>query len=202
MPLIAANDSFAAYLSIKLPSIYRLIVCFLLCYWSLLLSGQPHKWSDPASWESGVVPGVFEKVVIPGGKSILLDISPAPIGELIIEGELVFEEQDINLIVGGIHLKGGLLQIGRKGAPFNHKASLTLIQAPELEGVENKLQKKILISEGGLMRVCGANESPTWTRTKELVSAGDTLLTAIDSLEWPVDAEVVLASTGFSPKET
>ncbi|MEM7511712.1 MAG: G8 domain-containing protein, partial [Bacteroidota bacterium] len=202
MPVNAANDSFAAYLSKFLPLSHKLIVSFLLCCCTLWLSAQPEKWSDPASWQSGAVPGVFEKIVIPEGKSILLDISPAPVAELIIEGELIFDEQDINLIVGGIHLKGGLLQIGRKGTPFSHKASLTLIQAPELEGGESKLQKKILISEGGLMRVCGANESPTWTRTKDIISPGDSLLTAVDSLDWPINAEVVLVSTGFSPEET
>lgn len=52
-------------------------------------------WSDGATWPGGQVPGAGAAVVIPSDKAVLLDVSPAPLVSLRIEGTLVFDDSTV-----------------------------------------------------------------------------------------------------------
>lgn len=201
MPWNLDHLPFAAFRSRVIYIQIKALICLLLCVSLTSLQAQGERWSDPASWNGGSVPAAFEKVVIPEGKQIILDVSPAPMSTLTIEGELIFEDKDLTLIVGAVSLKGGLLQIGTEAQPFQHTASMTFIKSPQLTEGGFSPKKELLISEGGLLQIFGKNTSPTWTRSSVEMVPGDTLLTPKDKVQWPVDAEIVVASSSFVPAE-
>ncbi|HTK74789.1 MAG TPA: G8 domain-containing protein, partial [Gemmataceae bacterium] len=59
---------------------------------------QWSRWSDPASWPDGKVPGAGDAVTIAKDKAILLDVSPPALRSLTIDGKLSFADtSDIGL---------------------------------------------------------------------------------------------------------
>ena len=61
------------------------IILFLSYY-------SQRRWSDPTSWPSGQLPVEGEDVTILSTWRMLLDISPPPLGLVLIDGELQFED--------------------------------------------------------------------------------------------------------------
>lgn len=60
-------------------------------------SFSQRRWSDPNSWPSGELPREGEEVTISSRWRMLVDISPPPLGRVIVLGELMFEdERDYN----------------------------------------------------------------------------------------------------------
>ena len=68
-------------------------------------TGRYRLWSNESSWPSGKVPAEGEDVTIMSSWRMLLDVSPPPLGQVYVFGELMFQdEQDLNLtadLVGG-----------------------------------------------------------------------------------------------------
>src|SRR5579863_10787333 len=51
---------------------------------------KQERWSNPATWPGGKVPGAGDTVTIEKGKDVLLDVSPPSLGGLQIKGKLRF----------------------------------------------------------------------------------------------------------------
>ncbi|HEX4136874.1 MAG TPA: G8 domain-containing protein, partial [Bryobacteraceae bacterium] len=49
---------------------------------------KQERWSNPATWPDGKVPGAGDTVTIERGKDVLLDVSPPSLGGLQIDGKL------------------------------------------------------------------------------------------------------------------
>src|SRR5690349_4243832 len=72
-------------------------------------SGQPTRWSDPATWPNRKVPVAGDKVTIGRDKQVLLDVSPPALGGLSIDGTLAFaDDADLELTTEWIMLHGAL----------------------------------------------------------------------------------------------
>src|SRR5690606_4238632 len=85
------------------------------------------RWSDPAAWPAGKVPGEGEAVVIPAGTDMLLDVVPAPLRSLTIEGRLRFaDDRDLELRTEWIYIPGGELAIGSEQRPHTRQATIVL----------------------------------------------------------------------------
>src|SRR5690606_27964580 len=83
------------------------------------------RWSDPASWPNRKVPAEGDKVVIPRGKEVILDVSPPPLGGLSIDGKLTFSsDSDLELTTEWIMLHGEL-EIGTADRPHARNATIT-----------------------------------------------------------------------------
>jgi hypothetical protein len=81
------------------------------------LPGQNSNWSDPATW-GGQLPGATAAVVIPAGRTVVLD-RDVQVANLRIEGALVFDRKNLNLSANWIAVTGnGILRIGEPSAPF------------------------------------------------------------------------------------
>ena len=77
--------------------------------------------SSKRTWGYGW-PKENDWVSIPAEVTIILDYSPPPLGGIILEGTLIFEDlKDIELIAGSIVVRGGKLQIGTEEKPFMHR---------------------------------------------------------------------------------
>ena len=83
------------------------------------------RWSDPVTW-GGTLPEAGAYIVIPVGKTILLDTNPSELKTLEIAGVLIFSDQNINLSVKNIILTG-VLQIGSPEKIYTHHAEINLV---------------------------------------------------------------------------
>lgn len=73
------------------------------------------------------MPVAGQKVTIPSGKAITLDITPPALGGLTIEGELIIKDQDGSLTTPNIWVSTiGKLSVGTEDAPFASKFSFVL----------------------------------------------------------------------------
>ncbi len=72
------------------------------------------------------------QVVIPAGRSIILDVSPPPLRSLTVLGRLLFEDRrDVILHTNVLTVDGGgVLEVGTALQPFTHKATIRLFSIP------------------------------------------------------------------------
>src|SRR5438132_9673512 len=71
------------------------------------------RWSDPASWPDHSVPTAGATVTIPVGQTVLLDLSPPPLGGLTVLGTLRFDRRDLDLTASWVAVKNaGRLEVG------------------------------------------------------------------------------------------
>ena len=71
------------------------------------------------------MPRAGDKVTIPAGKDVVLDVSPPALGGLTIDGKLSFANNaDLELTTEWIMLHGEL-EIGTEASPHTRKATIT-----------------------------------------------------------------------------
>jgi G8 domain len=84
------------------------------------------------------MPGSGAAVVIPAGRTIVLDVSPPPLKSIPIEGRLAFDGTgDRNLSADSIIVvgQGARLEIGTAAAPYRKRAALTLTGSNASENI-------------------------------------------------------------------
>jgi hypothetical protein len=131
-------------------------------------------WSERDTWPGAGVPTTGASVHIPSWQTILMDVSPATIGELLIEGELIFDNRDLKLGANSIVITGGRLEAGTADAPFVHSAVITMGCAPAASCVESR---SIIVDNGadgraGVLSLHGQSEHKSWVELGRTASAG------------------------------
>ncbi|MEM1337117.1 MAG: G8 domain-containing protein [Bacteroidota bacterium] len=160
-----------------------------------------NNWSNPNSWPSGQVPTAGENIVIPEGKTIVLDVHTPNLGSLEIDGNLIFQDKEIRLTARWIMVHG-LLQIGTEANPFQSKATITLT-GPE-EDI-NEMGGRFLVSmAGGQLEIHGASSTKlSWGQLSENLEIGDSqLVLDRDPIAWKTGDKIVIAPSGFDAFET
>ena len=150
------------------------------------------KWSDPSTW-GGTLPGAGAEVVIPAGKTIILDTNTAALGALNIQGTLTFQDQDVALTAASIKVSGAL-NIGSAAAPFVSKAIITLTGARV--AVNDGVSRGITVN-GGQIAFYGVAPSPAWTKLNDNAPAGATSFTLADSVNWAAGSTIAVAPTDY-----
>ena len=150
------------------------------------------RWSNPATW-GGKLPGAGATVVIPAGRTIILDTDTASLGALDIQGTLTFADRDVALTAASIKLSGAL-NVGSAGQRFVSKATITLTgaQAATNDGVA----RGILVN-GGKLAMYGVAPSPVWTKLNEHAQAGSTNFTTADKLNWAAGSTIAVAPSDY-----
>jgi hypothetical protein len=157
------------------------------------------KWSDRATWPGRKVPVAGEKVEIPIGKSVILDVSPPALGGVTINGTLTFADNaDVELTAEWIMIHGEL-QIGTEARPHTRKATITLADNVKGEELMGMGDRGIMIS-GGTLNLHG-NRTNAWTKLSATADAGATSIHVLDAKGWRVGDEIVLASTDYDPRQ-
>jgi cell migration-inducing and hyaluronan-binding protein len=157
------------------------------------------KWSDPASWPNRKVPAAGDKVTIPEGKSILLDVSPPALGGITLMGKLSFADtKDLELSTEWIMVHGELA-IGTEAKPFTHKATITLTDNVKDEEMMGMGDRGIMLS-GGTLNLHGTRTN-TWTKLSKTAAAGSRSIEVLDAAQWQAGDEIVLASTDYDPRQ-
>ncbi|MFC3099042.1 G8 domain-containing protein [Alteraurantiacibacter palmitatis] len=158
------------------------------------------RWSDPAAWPDGRVPGAGEAVTIGRGVAMLLDTQPPALRSLTIEGSLTFsDERDLELTTDWIYLRGGALHIGSEAVPHTRNATITLTDTVPGEDINTMGDRGIFLMAGTLS--LHGNRDHSWTKLAHTAQAGVTQIDVLDARSWRVGDEIVLASTDFDPRQ-
>lgn len=157
------------------------------------------RWSDPSAWPAGVVPEAGQTVVVPAGTLLELDVSPPPLGGLRIEGELVFARRDLELTADWI-LVAGSLHIGSESQPFTDRAQIILTGPLDVEASPGMGNRVLGVLPGGHLELWGETRT-AWTQLAATAPAGSGTVTLAGDVDWQVGERVVIAPSGFDPKE-
>jgi hypothetical protein len=150
---------------------------------------KQERWSSPATWPGGKVPGAGNTVIIEKGKDVLLDVSPPSLGGLRIDGKLSFSDKaDIELTTESINVYGEL-EIGTEARPHTRKATITLT-----ENVPGN-DRGIMIA-GGTLNLHG-DRTNSWTKLAGTAKAGSARIEVLNASGWRKGDVIVLASTDF-----
>lgn len=157
------------------------------------------RWSDPSAWPTGTVPGQGQSVVVPAGTTMSLDVSPPPLGGLRVEGELVFDRADVDLVADWI-LVSGSFRIGSEANPFTHRARITLTGPLEIEAAPGMGNRVLGVLPGGELEIWGEART-AWTQLDATAPAGAGAITLAGDVDWQVGERIVIAPSGFEPRE-
>ncbi|HEX7709560.1 MAG TPA: G8 domain-containing protein [Sphingomonadaceae bacterium] len=163
-------------------------------------TGPATRWSDPASWPDGKVPGAGDAVTIGRDREIVLDVSPPALRSLTIDGKLSFAgDRDIALTTDWIYLPGGELDIGSEAHPYTHKATITLTDTVPGEDVNTMGDRGIMLLSGTLS--LHGDRTNTWTKLAKTAKAGSARIEVLNAAGWRKGDTIVLASTDFDPHQ-
>ncbi|HWJ68596.1 MAG TPA: G8 domain-containing protein [Sphingobium sp.] len=158
------------------------------------------RWSDPASWPDGKVPGAGDAATISRDRNILLDVSPPALRSLTINGKLSFaDDRDLDLTTEWIYVAGGELAIGSEAKPYRRKATITLTDNVPGEDINTMGDRGIILLRGTL-NLHGDREH-TWTKLAKTAKAGSNQIEVLDASGWRQGDEIALASTDFDPRQ-
>ena len=119
-------------------------------------------WSSLTTWNY-TMPVAGDTVVIPVGRTILMDISPPQLFVLIIQGTLIFDPtKDLTLDASYIAIDMGSLVIGTEDEPFLKNATITLHGIAGMDEI-SILGAKVLGCYMGTVDMHGKPYWPTWT---------------------------------------
>ena len=152
------------------------------------------RWSDPASW-GGTLPAANTEIVIPTGRTIVLDTQTPSLGHVQINGTLRLGGAQIALTAVSINVAAsGALVAGTAAAPFGGQATITLtgaVRSPN-DGVSRGL-----VVNGGRLELFGVAPMPVWTKLNESAEAGATALTLKDQANWKSGDSIVVGPTDY-----
>jgi len=158
------------------------------------------RWSDPASWPDGKVPGEGDAATIGRDKNILLDVSPPALRSLTINGKLSFaDDRDLELKSEWILVARGELSIGSEARPYTRKATITLTDMVPNEDVNSMGDRGIMMMAGTLS--LHGDRTNSWTKLAKTAKAGSARIEVMDASEWRKGDLIVLASTDFDPRQ-
>lgn len=140
------------------------------------------------------------EVVIPGGRTITLDVSPPALARLTVEGTLtIADSTDVRLTTCGIVVQdGGRFEAGSEEHPFAHRLTITLTGSDAGESVMGMGSK--LLGVMGTLDLHGAPRAG-WTRLGASARAGASTFQLADDPGWTAGDRLVIASTEFVPTE-
>ncbi len=164
------------------------------------VSAKQTRWSDPASWPDGKVPGEGDAVTIGRDRNIVLDVAPPALRSLTVNGKLSFSNDlDLELKSEWIYLAGGELDIGSEAKPHTSKATITLTDNVPGEDI-NTMGDRGIVMLGGKLSLHGDREN-AWTKLAKTAKAGSSQIEVLDASGWRKGDQIVLASTDFDPRQ-
>ncbi|HSV69353.1 MAG TPA: G8 domain-containing protein [Methylibium sp.] len=172
--------------------------CEVLTDTTVAVAPGEYRWSDASTW-GGSVPGAGAEVVIPAGRTVVLDRATAALGALRIEGTLRFaNDRDLAVTARSIRVSGAL-QIGSETQPYAHRAVITLNGVP---GTVNDGVSRGLLVDGGALQIYATSPRPAWTKLNAHAGAGATALTLAQTTDWQAGQTVAVAPTDYYGRGT
>jgi hypothetical protein len=164
------------------------------------------KWSDPLSWDTGIVPVDGERVTILPEWDMLLDIDTAVLSHLEVNGNLTFDAtQNVTLNSYMIHIRRGNVISGSEESPIPAEISHQIVlhgnytsTAFAFDPYIEVVNKAMVVT--GTLSMYGAPRD-TWKRLSQNVKPGDDFI-FVEKGGWRVGDEIVITSSSFNIEET
>jgi G8 domain/Right handed beta helix region len=153
------------------------------------------RWSDPKTW-GGSKPVAGSNIIIPAGKTILLDETPPALGELTINGELEFEDGKTIELKTQYIVVVGALKIGSLQSRFTGKATLTFNGLETVKNFSN-MGSRGLFSMGGRIEMFGQVPVPLQSAINDHAPSGTRQLTLEKVSNWKTGDQIVISPTDF-----
>jgi hypothetical protein len=161
-----------------------------------------NRWSDPNTWGGDIPPVSGDTVYVPAGMVLLVDQSTPNLKTIIVDGSIVFADEDDYIIeTGSITVRFGSFQAGTEKKPYQHQLTFLLhggYYDKQLPGMGNK---------GIGCHACkfdmhGKPIVNTWTELDATADVGATSITVRGAIDdWKVGDMFVVASTSFVHEE-
>ena len=158
------------------------------------LAVAPELWSSPATW-GGTKPVVGAAVTIPANKHIILDEDTPDLAGLTIEGTLEFDRKNVSLTADWIMVMGAM-HVGSAALPFTQQATINLNATNMNENIMGMGTRGIMVM-GGTLELHGTPPTKTWTKINAHAAQGATNLTLMESVNWNVNDQIVVAPTDY-----
>lgn len=153
----------------------------------------PVLWSDAATW-GGVPPAAGDSVHIPIGVELILDVTPRPLSELVVDGQLTLGDAPVRLSVDHVMVTG-VCQLGTESAPATRPVGIVLSNRFHRQNDPDARLLEVL--PGGVLDVHGTPSSTSWLHLAANARAGATTIQVETSVDWRVRDRIVIASTDF-----
>ncbi len=151
-------------------------------------------WSSPAAWPGGKIPKAGADVVIPSGKTIILD-TDIDVRHLQIDGKLVCANEDLSVTANSIIVHGHL-QCGTAVRPFPKRLTITLTGSDPKADVMGMGTKVLGAMGSGKIELHGRPRT-SWVKLAATAKAGAKTIKVDRSVNWKPNDKLVLASTDF-----
>ncbi len=182
------------------------------------LNATADNWSDPGTWQNGVVPGPTVDATIPLGQTVLLD-TDANVKSLTVLGSLYCKDDDVSITANFINVSGWF-ECGSETSPHLQNMTMTLNaphnhppctppETPNCEqttcdtrcdGTFEPSTKHLMAIQGGTIELHGEPRL-SWTQISATAAVGDTSITVIDPVDWRIGDQIVIAPTSENTNE-
>jgi hypothetical protein len=168
--------------------------------------GDPVLWSHPATWPSGYVPKLSEKVTITSTMWVVLDVTPPKLGCIYVYGKLSFLHKataNFTLTTYCMVVYGSVEIMGADGGAYEGTANIVLSGAigaslPVTVGNGKYLGSKLIAVMGSFTAIGKSSNVAAWTQLNQTAYAGSTVVYLNSSVDdWIIGDEVVLSPTGY-----
>lgn len=152
-----------------------------------------------------------ENVTIHGNWTMLLDINPEPLQQLVINGDLILDAQrnkNVNITAESIWIRAGSLQTGETTDPFNGTVTIQLNGNKEdigfvfdrtFTGEPVQGSKQLIVN--GKLHLYGEMPSTVWTRLIAFAHRGDTTIQVVEANGWEIGDEIVIGPSFMSSQQ-
>ncbi len=156
-------------------------------------------WSNPATW-GGTVPPAGAAVVIPAGKTVVLD-TKVKVKGLTVNGTLACGGNDIVIEADWLMVSGNQAKLacGTKTQPYKGKFNLRLV-GPRTDNIMGMGARVLGAMDGATIELFGEPRTG-WTKLDATANKGaNTLTLASVPTGWRAGMDIVIASSDENPR--
>lgn len=158
--------------------------------------GFTRLWSNASQWPNQTVPQPMDNVTINGNWTVLLDVDPAPLNYLIIDGTLIADDtRDVNVTARSIFIRAGNVTAGSPTNPFMHKLTIQVSNTKEDPGwyIDPLVAGNKYIVVTGSLNLYGVAPTTVTTTLTAPASMGDQVINVASSTNWTVGDVLALS---------
>lgn len=152
-------------------------------------------WSNVTQWPRGTLPLDGDNVTISCNWTITMDVDPAPIDVLEINGNVIIGERDTVISANNIWIRAGSLRAGNWTDPFGYKLDIIITGEHSDPTIAidpvTAVRKSLIVT--GFLYLNGTAPATTQTRLTSKAAAGDTTIAVESVQDWTVGDELVIA---------
>lgn len=150
------------------------------------------------------MPNANDNITINGNWTIIMDVDPAPISYLTINGDVLVGDRNTAITAKGIWIRAGSLNAGNASSPFNNTLTITLNGNKDDRTfvVDPSLAPNKYMVVTGTLNLYGPAPSTVWTRLTAKAAAGATTISVASTSGWAIGDEIVIGPTFNTPNQT